>query len=42
MISRDTNESDLDALLKASEDYFIPKAEADEIQRKVRQRKNGY
>ena len=29
MISRDTNESDLDALLKAAEDYFIPKAEAE-------------
>lgn len=28
MISRYTNESDLDALLKASEDYFIPRDEA--------------
>lgn len=31
MISRYTNESDLTALLNASEDYFIPKEEAEEI-----------
>ena len=36
MISRDTNESDLDALLKAAEDYFIPKVEAEEIIKSVK------
>ena len=36
MISRDTNESDLDALLKAAEDYFIPKTEAEEIIKSVK------
>lgn len=36
MITRDTNESDLDALLKAAEDYFIPKTEAEEIIKSVK------
>ena len=36
MISRDSNESDLDALLKAAEDYFIPKTEAEEIIKSVK------
>ena len=35
MISRYTNESDLDALLKDAEDYFIPKAEAEGIIKSV-------
>ena len=37
MISRDTNESDLGAMLKAAEDYFIPKAEAEEIIESVKE-----
>ena len=36
MITRDTNESDLDALLKAAEDYFIPKTEPEEIIKSVK------
>ena len=36
MISRDTNESDLVALLNASEDYFIPREEAREIIQSVK------
>ena len=36
MISRDTNESDLTALLNASEDYFIPREEAWEIIQSVK------
>lgn len=35
-ITRDTNESDLDALLKAAEDYFIPKTEAEGIIKSVK------
>ena len=37
MISRDTNESDLNVLLKAAEDYFIPKVEAEEIIQSVKE-----
>lgn len=36
MISRNTNESDLTALLNASEDYFIPREEAGEIIQSVK------
>ena len=36
MISRDTNESDLAALLNASDDYFIPREEAGEIIQSVK------
>ena len=36
MISRDTNESDLGALLKSAGDYFIPKAETEEIIKSVK------
>ena len=38
MITRDTNESDLGAMLKAGEDYFIRKAEAEEIIESVKER----
>lgn len=37
MSSRDTNKSDLDALSKAAEDYFIPKGEAEEIIKNVKE-----
>jgi serine/threonine-protein kinase HipA len=37
MISRDTNEADLTALLNASEDYFIPREEAWEIIKSVKE-----
>ena len=36
MISRDTNDSDLDAQLKAAEDYFIPKVEAEEVIKSIK------
>ena len=37
MISRATTESDLNVLLKAAEDYFIPKTEAEEIIQNVKE-----
>ena len=36
MITRATNESDFDALLNAAADYFIPKTEAEEIIKSVK------